>query len=233
MKVLVIGSGGREHALAWKIAQSQRVKKLFAAPGNAGIADWPSASDFSRGYSGIAGFRRRQKIDLTVLGRRAAVRGHVDLLGRRAENFRGDAPGRRNRVEQSFATELMTNTDSHARGAASGAMSRPVATAPGGRAVVVKADGLAAGRRHVCASEQEAQEALERLMVQREFGDAGSQVLSRSASKGEEASFWASPTARPVLDAFLPGSQGDFDDDRVPIPEGWALTRRPRSTAYP
>jgi phosphoribosylamine--glycine ligase len=223
MKVLVIGSGGREHALVWKIAQSPKVKKLFCAPGNAGIAELAECAPIPAGnIQTLLDFARRQKIDLTVVGPEGPLsEGIVDLFQKEGLRIFG-ATRRAAEIEssKSFAKSLMTKYR--------------IATARGrsfknydqarrylhqtGAPVVVKADGLASGKGViVCENEKEALEALDRVMVKREFGDAGSLVVIEECLRGEEASFLAFTDGNTVL--AMPSSQDHkaiFDEDRGP-----------------
>ena len=223
MKVLVIGSGGREHALAWKIAQSPKVKKLYCAPGNAGIAQLAECVPIASGdIPALLDFARRQRIDLTVVGPEGPLsEGIVDLFRKEGLRIFG-ATRRAAEIEssKSFAKDLMTK---YRIPTARGRSFRSHEQAQRylrevGVPVVVKADGLAAGKGViVCGSEKEAQEALDRIMLQREFGDAGNQVVIEECLKGEEASFLAFTDGRTVL--AMPSSQDHkaiFDEDRGP-----------------
>jgi len=223
MKVLVIGSGGREHALVWKIAQSPRVKKLYCAPGNAGIAELAECVSIPAGdLPALLDFARRQKIDLTVVGPEGPLsEGIVDLFRKEGLRIFG-ATRRAAEIEssKSFAKDLMTQ---YGIPTARGRSFRSYEPArrylrQAGAPVVVKADGLAAGKGViVCASEAEAQEALERVMVRREFGEAGNQVVIEECLQGEEASFLAFTDGKTVL--AMPSSQDHkaiYDDDRGP-----------------
>ena len=223
MNVLVIGGGGREHALVWKIAQSPKVKKVFCAPGNAGIADAAecvpiAASDIPR----LLDFARREKIDLTVVGPEGPLsEGIVDVFEKAGLRIFG-ATRRAAEIEasKSFAKALMVK---YGIPTARGQSFKSIAAARRylrqiDAPVVVKADGLAAGKGViVCATRKEAEEALERVMLQREFGDAGSLAVIEECLTGEEASFLAFTDGKTVLP--MPSSQDHkaiFDDDRGP-----------------
>ena len=223
MKVLVIGSGGREHALVWKINQSPLVKKVFCAPGNAGIAELAECVAIPAGdLQALCGFARQQKIDLTVVGPEGPLsEGIVDLFQKEGLRIFG-ATRRAAEIEssKSFAKELMTK---YRIPTALGRSFRSYEKArrylrQAGVPVVVKADGLAAGKGViVCESEKEAQDALERIMVLREFGAAGNQVVIEECLRGEEASFLAFTDGRTVL--AMPSSQDHkaiYDEDRGP-----------------
>jgi phosphoribosylamine--glycine ligase len=223
MKVLVIGSGGREHALVWKIAQSPLVKKVYCAPGNAGIAELAECVPIPAGnIQTLLDFARRQKVDLTVVGPEGPLsEGIVDLFQKEGLRIFG-ATRRAAEIEsrKSFAKALMAK---YHIPAASGRSFKSYDQArrylsQAGAPVVVKADGLAAGKGViVCETEKEAQQALDRIMVKREFGDAGNQVVIEECLRGEEASFLAFTDGRTVL--AMPSSQDHkaiYDDDRGP-----------------
>ncbi len=223
MKVLVIGGGGREHALVWKIAQSPKVKELFCAPGNAGIAELARCVPIPAGdIPQLLDFAKRQKIDLTVVGPEGPIsEGIVDRF--QAEGLRiFGATRMAAEIEssKSFAKSLMTKYGiPTAKGRSftdHGEAQRYLREV--GAPVVVKADGLAAGKGViVCATEKEALDALKRIMVKREFGDAGNQVLIEACLVGEEASFLAFTDGKTVLP--MPSSQDHkaiFDEDRGP-----------------
>jgi len=223
MKVLVIGGGGREHALVWKIAQSPKVKKVFCAPGNAGIADLAECVPVSAGdLQGLLDFARRRKIDLTVVGPEGPLsEGIVDLFEREGLRIFG-ASRRAAEIEssKSFAKALL---DQYRIPTARGRSFRSLTQAERylrrlGLPVVVKADGLAAGKGViVCTTEAQGLAALKRIMVKREFGDAGDRVVVEECLKGEEASFLAFTDGKTVLP--MPSSQDHkaiLDDDRGP-----------------
>ena len=223
MRVLVIGSGGREHALAWKIAQSPRVKKIYCAPGNAGIADLAECVPIPAGdLPALLEFARREHIDLTVVGPEGPLSaGIVDLFEKEGFRIFG-ATRRAAEIEgsKSFAKSLMAR---YGIPTAKGRSFTDHAEAAEylrrtGVPVVVKADGLAAGKGViVCHTEAEARAALDLVMVKREFGAAGNQVLIEEFLTGEEASFLAFTDGRTVLP--LPSSQDHkaiFDDDQGP-----------------
>ncbi len=223
MKILVIGGGGREHALVWKIAQSPKVSKIYCAPGNAGIAETAECVPISAGdIPRLLDFARRQKIDLTVVGPEGPLsEGIVDVFEKEGLRIFG-ASRRAAEIEssKSFAKAMMMK---YGIPSARGKSFTRVADARSylrtlGAPVVVKADGLAAGKGViVCRSLAEAAHALERVMVKREFGDAGRVAVVEECLAGEEASFLAFTDGRTVLP--MPSSQDHkaiHDGDRGP-----------------
>jgi phosphoribosylamine--glycine ligase len=223
MKVLVIGGGGREHALIWKIAQSPRVKKVFCAPGNAGISDLAECVPIPAGdLHGLLDFARRRKIDLTVVGPEGPLsEGIVDLFeGEGLRIFGASRRAAEIESSKSFAKGLL---EQYRIPTARGRSFRSLTQAERylrkrGLPVVVKADGLAAGKGViVCTTEAQALDALKRIMVKREFGDAGNQVVIEEVLQGEEASFLAFTDGKTVLP--MPSSQDHkaiYDNDRGP-----------------
>ncbi|WP_319526419.1 phosphoribosylamine--glycine ligase [uncultured Desulfosarcina sp.] len=221
MKVLVVGGGGREHALVWKIAQSKRVKKIFCAPGNAGIADLAEcvpigAADIDQ----LLAFAQKEKIDLTVVGPEDPLsQGIVDrfeVAGLRI--FGASQKAARVESSKSFAKAIM---EKYGIPTAKGQTFTRLAPAQAyvkqmGAPLVVKADGLAAGKGViVCSTEKMAMDALKQIMVDRDFGEAGNQVVVEECLVGEEASFLAFTDGKTVLP--LPSSQDHkpvFDDDK-------------------
>jgi len=211
MKVLIVGGGGREHALAWKIAQSPKVTKLFCAPGNAGIAQVAECVNIPADeVQALLKFARREKIDLTVVGPEAPlVAGIADRF--EANGLPIFGPSRRAaELEGSkvFAKQIMRK---HAIPTAHydvfetvDAAEEHVRKAP--LPLVVKADGLAAGKGvMVCNTRQEAMHAITLIMKERVFGDAGNLVVVEDCLVGEEASILALTDGRAIVP--LPSSQ--------------------------
>jgi phosphoribosylamine---glycine ligase len=223
MRVLVVGGGGREHALAWKLAQSPRVEHVWCAPGNAGIA--AQATCVSLGaddVTGLLGLARAERIDLTVVGPELPLTlGLVDRFtdaGLRA--FGPTAAGARLEGSKAFTKELLRRQQVPT--AFSGTFTSPdearrfvEAT---GAPLVVKADGLASGKGvFLCATVAEALDAIDQLMRQRLFGDAGATVVVEEFLEGEEVSFMAVTDGTTVLP--LASSQDHkriHDGDRGP-----------------
>ncbi|RME41354.1 MAG: phosphoribosylamine--glycine ligase [Planctomycetota bacterium] len=197
MRVLVVGSGGREHALAWKLAQSSQVEKVFCAPGNGGTVEIGENVPLEPSdHDGLVGFARERQIDLTVVGPEAPLCGGiVDRF--RAEGLRIFGPtaaAARIEGDKAYAKRLMKSA--HVPTAEGRVFEHYdqareyVATRDTG--VVVKAAGLAAGKGvFVCPDPAQGLLALEQIMVERRFGDAGRAVVVEDLLKGEELSVFA------------------------------------------
>jgi phosphoribosylamine--glycine ligase len=195
MNVLVIGGGGREHALAWKLAQSPRVARVYVAPGNGGTARSGELTNVPVGdVAALAEFARRENVGLTVVGPEAPLAaGVVDAF--RNAGLRIFGPTRAAaQLESSkdFAKQFM------ARHAIPTAASETFTAAPEAHAyvdrrgapIVVKADGLAAGKGVVVATNvAEAHAAIDRMLVDNAMGAAGARVVVEDFLEGEEASF--------------------------------------------
>ncbi len=223
MKVLVVGGGGREHSLVWKIGQSQRVSKLFCAPGNAGIAQMAECVDIpATDLEGLASFAEGNGVDLTVVGPELPlVMGIVDLFEERGLRIFG--PHREAaEIEGSkvFCKDLLSKygvptaqyrvfDDRDEAGAYVDSVGAPI---------VVKADGLAAGKGVIpSTTKQEAVKALDMIMVEKAFGDAGNRVIIEELLVGEEASFIVFTDGEAVVP--LASSQDHkpiYDGDRGP-----------------
>jgi phosphoribosylamine--glycine ligase len=198
MRVLVVGAGGREHALAWKIARSPRVERVLAAPGSDGMAreaicfaDVP-AND----AAALAALARRERVDLVVIGPEEPLAlGAADRLREAGLAVFGPSQAAaRLEGSKAFARAFMArHRIPHPRFDVCGdpeAARRAVAARTG--RCVVKADGLAAGKGvAVCASLAEAEAALDEMMGQRRFGAAGDRVVIEDVLAGEEASYYA------------------------------------------
>ena len=223
MKILVIGGGGREHALVWKIAQSPSVRKIFCAPGNAGIAQLAECLPFSSEDVGsLAVWADQEKIDLTVVGPEAPLTlGIVDAF--EARGLRVFGPSRSAaEIEGSkvFAKELMAKyAIPSAEFKAFSEPAEAVRYLKGKNPpFVVKADGLAAGKGVIlCPTLDEALAAVDLIMMKKAFGAAGERVIVEELLKGEEASFLAFTDGKTVVP--LPPSQDHkaiFDGDQGP-----------------
>ena len=195
MKLLVIGGGGREHALAWKLAQSPRVQKVYVAPGNAGTALEPGLENVPiSDVAELARFAEENSIYLTVVGPEAPLAaGVVDLF--RARNLKIFGPTRAGaQLESSkdFAKRFMQRHQipSAAFATFSDAREAHAYLEQQGAPIVVKADGLAAGKGVVVAmTAEEAHAAVDLMLVDNKMGDAGARVVIEEYLAGEEASF--------------------------------------------
>jgi len=223
MNLLVIGGGGREHALCWRLARSPRLTRLVAAPGNPGIARHAACAAVSvDDHDGVVRLAERERADLVVIGPEVPlVAGLADRL--RDKGFAVFGPGASAAAlegSKAFAKGLM---------ARAGIPTARYATFTGpdgargfarelGAPVVVKADGLAAGKGAiVCATLAEADAAIARCMERREFGAAGATVVIEEFLRGEEASFFAvSNGAACVVLSAAQDHKTVFDGDRGP-----------------
>ncbi|MFH1672879.1 MAG: phosphoribosylamine--glycine ligase [Pseudomonadota bacterium] len=223
MKILVVGGGGREHALVWKIAQSPKVKNIFCAPGNAGIARQATCLAISSDdIDGLLNFAIQEKIDLTVVGPELPLTaGIVDKFESKGLRVFG-ASGKAARLEGSkgFAKALMKKYGIPA--ADSKTFKDPqkaIAYLKKKKApLVVKADGLAAGKGVIlCATEKAATDAVRLIMIDKAFGQAGDTVLIEEMLTGEEASFLVFTDGKAIVP--LPTSQDHkaiYDGDKGP-----------------
>ncbi|PTM57471.1 phosphoribosylamine--glycine ligase [Desmospora activa] len=223
MRVLVVGSGGREHTLVWKLKQSPQVKQLFCAPGNAGIETLATSVPISAtDVEGLVRFVAEREIDLTVIGPEASLlAGVVDALEVNGHLVFG--PNREAaQVEGSkrFAKELM-----EAYGIPTGryrSFTDPDAALTyireQGAPIVVKADGLAAGKGVVVAQTlQEAEAAVHHIMEERAFGDAGTSIVVEEFLTGQEMSLMAFVDGETVI-PMVPAQDHKpvFNDDQGP-----------------
>lgn len=194
MKVLVLGGGGREHALAWKLAQSPRVTKLYAAPGNPGIAAAAESVKVDHNsIAALADFAAAEGIDLSVVGPEGYLAlGLVDEFQRRGLKVFGPTRAAAAlEADKTFAKDFMARHGIPT--AAYRAFSAPEEARAylhaRGTPVVVKANGLAAGKGvFVCQTPDEAEHAVTDLMERRVFGEAGERVVIEDFMAGEEAS---------------------------------------------
>ncbi len=223
MRVLVVGSGGREHALIWKLKQSPRIKQLFAAPGNAGIAELAECADLGASeVRRLADFAAKRGIDLTVVGPELPLTlGIVDEFESRGLRIFGTNQ-RAAILEGSkvFAKRLMKKYkiptgffQTFYRVEDAKRYIQDV-----GAPIVVKADGLASGKGAiVCQTVKEALDAIKIIMEDRVFGDAGEKVVVEEFLSGEEASFLAFTDGETVLPmASSQDHKAVFDDDKGP-----------------
>ncbi len=223
MKILIIGSGGREHALAWKLSLSPDVKKIFCAPGNGGIGLIAERVDInSEDVHGLLDFARKNSVDFTVVGPEAPLAaGLTDKF--REEGLAVFGPSRAaSRLESSkvFAKSLMRKyniptADFEIFEDYSRSLSY---VREANRPLVIKADGLAAGKGvFVCNTLVEQELALKKIMNDKVFGAAGKQVLIEDKLEGEEASImFLSDGDNSVALASSQDHKQVFDDDKGP-----------------
>src|SRR3974390_41664 len=223
MKVLVLGSGGREHAIVWKLRQSQRIKKLYCAPGNGGIsADAECVAADLKSLDSIVQVATKLNPDVTVVGPELPLTlGVVDEFQRRGWPIFGPTKAAAQlEASKSFAKEFMQRhriptahyaicTQKHELKSALAHFHTPI---------VVKADGLAAGKGVVIAqTKDEAQRAAEEMLSGKMLGEAGSRVVLEECLKGEELSFLVMSDGERVVP--LVASQDHkriFDNDQGP-----------------
>ena len=197
MRVLVIGSGGREHALVWKLAQSDLCEKVFVAPGNAGTADEPKTENVdlnAEDLDGLLDFAKNKEIDLTIVGPEAPlVLGLIDLFEK--NNLLCLGP---NKLAAQMEGSKIFMKDVLKKGSIPTATYEVFSDPEPAREylatcdipIVLKADGLAGGKGVIVAfSREEALEALNSLMVDQKLGSAGDNLVIEEFLKGEEASF--------------------------------------------
>ncbi len=194
MKVLVVGSGGREHAICWKISKSDKVDKIYCAPGNAGIAQVAECVDIgAMDFEGLVGFAKDKNIDLTVVGMDdPLVGGIVDAFEK--EGLRVFGPRKNAAVlegSKAFSKDLMkkyniptaayeTFTDADKAKAYLETATFPIA---------IKADGLALGKGvFLCEDLEQAGEAVDELMLNKMFGDSGNTIVIEEFMTGREVS---------------------------------------------
>jgi phosphoribosylamine---glycine ligase len=196
MKILVVGQGGREHTFVWKIAQSPRVTKLYAAPGNPGIASLAECVDIgAEDIGALVGFAEAKKIDLVVVGPEVPLaKGLVDRLTERGVwAFGPTQAAARIESDKDFALELM-----HKYGIPTARYETFTEPGPAGACVKgwgapmwLKASGLAAGKGAIfCETADEALKTIDEVMVQRVFGGAGDKLVVMEHMVGEEASIF-------------------------------------------
>lgn len=210
MKILIVGGGGREHALAWKLRRDDPESELFAAPGNPGIAAIGRCLPIGAGkLEELAAFAENERIDLTVVGPEGPLEaGIVNLFQSRGLPIFGPTrEAARIETSKRFAKELMTCAGvPTARATYHTDLKRAkLSLSEFGAPVVVKASGLAAGKGVVVAqSITEAEQAIDAMLSDRVFGDAGGEILLEEFMEGEELSLFAitdSERAIPLLAA--------------------------------
>lgn len=194
MKVLIVGSGGREHAIAWKVAQSKRVDKIYCAPGNAGIAGIAECVDIgAMEFDKLVAFAKEKKIDLTVIGMDdPLVGGVVDEFEKAGLKVFGP---RKNAAilegSKAFSKDLMKkyNIPTAAYETFNSPEEAMKYLETSAYPIVLKADGLALGKGVlICATKDEAMEGVKSLMLDKQFGSAGNTIVVEEFMTGREVS---------------------------------------------
>ncbi|MFO7975690.1 MAG: phosphoribosylamine--glycine ligase, partial [Candidatus Hydrogenedentota bacterium] len=223
MKVLVVGSGGREHALTWKIAQSPLVEEVIAAPGNPGMAGLGRCVNVGvNDFDTLASLAKNEKVDLVVVGPEAPLAGGLvdHLAAEGIKTFGPTAAGARLEASKSFAKNIMRRVGIPT--AESAEFTDPTAAMDyvrqKGAPVVIKADGLAAGKGVTVAHDADtALGAVQAAMKDKAFGDAGNRVLIEECLFGEEASILAFSDGKTVLPmASSQDHKPVYDNDEGP-----------------
>ncbi len=223
MNILVIGSGGREHALVWKIAQNPRVEQIFCAPGNAGIAELATCVPIGvHDFPTLAAFAEKEEIDLTVVGPEdPLLNGIVDYFEERGLKVFGPrCDAALLEGSKSFAKEIMINYNIPTAEYRSFTNYEEALSyvREKGAPIVIKADGLAAGKGVTVAfTLEEAEEALRTIMLDAVFGEAGSRVVVEEFLQGEEMtilSFVDGETVVPMVPSQ--DHKPAYDDDKGP-----------------
>lgn len=226
MQILLIGGGGREHALAWKLAQSAQVEKIYAAPGNPGIAALEKCECIEldlNNLESVADYAEEHGIDLTVVGPEATlVAGIADIFASRGLAVFGPSKAAaRLEGSKAFAKNIMAKYDIPT---AFFKVCEDIETAKAyvkekGAPIVIKADGLAAGKGVVVAmTEAEALEAIDEMMgEQHKFGGAGARVVIEEFMQGEEASLLAFTDGEHIVPMIASQDhKRAFDGDKGP-----------------
>ena len=197
MKVLIVGSGGREHAIAWSVAKSPKVDKIFCAPGNAGIAEFAECVNIgAMEFDKLVAFAKENAIDLTIIGMDdPLVGGVVDAF--EAEGLRVFGPRKNAAIiegSKAFSKDLMKKcnipTAAYENFTDPDEAIKYLETAK--MPIVLKADGLALGKGVlICNTLEEAKEGVKTLMLDRQFGDAGNEIVIEEFMTGREVSVLA------------------------------------------
>ncbi len=221
MRILVVGSGGREHALVWKIAQSKLADKIFCVPGNGGIAQQAECIDIKADdVPRLLEFARREKIDLTVVGPEAALAaGIVDEFGKYGLKIFGPSKlAAQLEASKVFAKQLMAKYKVPTADfkVFDNATEAKKYIEEKGAPCVVKADGLAAGKGVVVADTvAEAVGAVSAMMEEKVFGAAGSKVIVEECLEGQEASILVFTDSKEVIAlASAQDHKRIFDNDK-------------------
>lgn len=224
MRVLIVGSGGREHALAWKLAQSRQVSKIYVAPGNGGTTQ--QAENLAISFDDIDGllkFALKSKIDLTVVGQEAALEmGIVDKFTAKGLRIFGPTQAAaRIETSKAFSADFMERHSiprphSYTVSSPKNALAYVFAHDP--KSYVIKADGLAAGKGVILPdSQDQAEKAVTDMMSGKLFGGAGKKIVFQERLIGQEASAFAlSDGERVAMLPFFQDHKPIFDGDKGP-----------------
>ncbi len=205
MKILLVGSGGREHALAWKLLQSERCEKLYCAPGNAGISDQAECVPIQvNEIDKLVAFAVDEAIDLVVIGpENPLVDGLADLISEKGIPAFGPSKAAAElEGSKGFMKDLCAKYDINtaAYGRFTDVESAKSFVVEAGLPIVVKTDGLAAGKGVlICETQDQAFEAIDTMLSGEAFGDAGREVVIEEFLEGEEVSFFALADGKTVL----------------------------------
>jgi phosphoribosylamine---glycine ligase len=223
MKILVIGSGGREHALCWQIVKSRKTDKLYCAPGNGGIADIAECVDIkSDDIDSLLAFALKNSIDLTVVGPEMPLtKGIVDVFTEhKLKIFGPDKFSSQLEASKIFAKELMKRFNLPTAGFRvfdNAAMAKDYIDSKDAP-FVVKADGLCAGKGVIIAeTKRHAREAIDSILLSKAFGSAGEKIIIEDCLAGEEVSIILVSDGSDYI--LFPSSQDHkrvFDDDKGP-----------------
>ena len=223
MKVLVIGGGGREHAIVWKLSQSRHIDKIFCCPGNAGISELAECiSGDDNNFDSLVDFARYEGIDLTIVGPEAPLsRGVVDVFEKNGRKIVGpNIKAAQLEGSKVFAKDLMKRygIPTAEYKAFTSYLHAEDYVRMKGAPIVIKADGLAAGKGVIVAETvDEAIAGLKLIMKDRAFGDAGNKVLVEECIRGEEASFMAFTDGKTILPMVsAQDHKRIFDGDKGP-----------------
>ena len=190
MKILIVGSGGREHAIAWKVSQSEKADKIYCAPGNAGIAEYAECVDIgAMEFDKLAAFAKEHAIDLTIIGMDdPLVGGIVDVF--EAEGLRVFGPRKNAAIlegSKAFSKDLMKKYNIPTAGYENfddpekALLYLKTAEMP----IVLKADGLALGKGVlICNTHEEAEAGVKEIMMDKKFGSAGNQMVDAMKAEG-------------------------------------------------
>ena len=223
MKVLVIGNGGREHALTWKISRSPRVAKIYCAPGSAALGEIAETVAIPPDeIEKLARFAGAEKIDFTVVGPELPLTlGIVDLFESRGLRIFGpNQAAAQLEGSKAFAKEILraSNIPTASFGTFTDAAAAKSYLLQQKPPYVIKADGLAAGKGVlICQARDEAEAAVEDMLVRRAFGTAGEKIVIEEFLDGEEASFMVLTDGEHILPlASSRDHKRVFDDDQGP-----------------